>query len=233
MAKSLVAREIANASRDSKIALFEAHDRLQRTESAATLQAVGGRSRLVDALTDLTSNYDSGALAAVIVLTDGAQNGGDGTDLEALAATGVPVHPVGIGPPGIPGDVELSELVLPLRAAPDTQVTARLVIRHTDADEVRVRVLDGESVLATETVDLDPTTPIMTKDIAFASGAAGLKEITVELDAAASDRLPATMRSPSCSKCTGTSTGRCISKASRVGSSSSSGAPSPRTMTSS
>ena len=190
VAKSLVAREIANASRDSKIALFEAHDRLQRTESAATLQAVGGRSRLVDALTDLASNYDSGALAAVIVLTDGAQNGGDGTDLEALAATGVPVHPVGIGPPGIPGDVELSELVLPPRAAPDTQVTARLVIRHTDADEIRVRVLDGESVLATETVDLDPTTPIMTKDITFASGAAGLKEITVELDAAASDRLP-------------------------------------------
>ena len=189
-AKRLIENDIGQ---DRQTALFQFDDRLRPAESAAALAATGRRSRLVSALTDLAANYDQGALAAVVVLTDGAQTPGDADSLEALAASGIPVHAVGIGPAVIAADVELAQVSLPLSPPPQTEVLARVTIRHALADggDVRLRVREGESVLAAATVRLDAATPILTQEIAFASGDAGLKEITVELDAPTGDPLPA------------------------------------------
>ena len=190
VAKDLVPRVVTEATGGAKTALFHFGDHLARIESTAALEPHDGRSRLVDSLTDLATNYDEAALAAIVVLTDGAQNAGDSTELEALSAAGIPVHPIAIGPASVRGDVELLEFALPARASPDTEVSARLVIRHHDGGEARVRVLAGEAVLAAESVSLDPGTPVVTKDIAFATGSEGLKEITVELQPTAQDPLP-------------------------------------------
>ncbi len=197
VAKRLIGEEIPAASGGSTVALFRFSDGLARTDALTELRAEGNRSRLAESLTDLATHFDQGALAAVIVLTDGAHNGGD-VSWDAVSATGIPVHPVGIGPAGIPGDVELAALQLPSRVSPDTQVTARLVIRHTpspaNSGDVRVRVLEGESVLATESIALDTSSPTLTKDIAFPVGASGLKELTFELEAPSADPLPGNNR---------------------------------------
>lgn len=190
VARDVLARVLTEATGGADTALFRFADQLSRIESTEPLEPSGERSRLVDSLTDLAANYDQAALAAIVVLTDGAQNAGDSTELEALAAAGIPVHPIAIGPAAIRGDVELLEFALPARASPDTEVSARLVIRHHHGEAVRVRVLAGEAVLAAETVSLDPGSPVVTKDIAFATGPEGLKEITVELESPTQDPLP-------------------------------------------
>ena len=196
-AKRLLRDAIEPALGDVDVALFGFDARLRGRQvhgaEVAAAQPQGHRTHLVDALTDLASNYDQGALAAVVVLTDGADNGG-GIDLEALAAAAVPVHPLGIGPARIGGDVELRSLTMPRRAAPNTRVHAQLVIHHANGGEVQLRVRDGEAVLATETVTLDPASAVVGKEIAFSSGRAGLKEITVELAASGADPLPANNR---------------------------------------
>ena len=191
-AKRLLDDAIEPAIGNLDLALF-GFDKGLSSVAVETARASGERTRLVDSLTDLAANYDQGALAAIVVLTDGAENGGAGVDLEALAAAAVPVHAVAIAPPRIDGDVELRELAMPSRAAPNTQVTAQLVIHHASAEaaEAMLRVRDGDAVLAAETVGLDPAVPIVSKSIAFSSGPAGLKEVTVELVAAADDPLPA------------------------------------------
>ena len=191
VAKGLVDDEIEAASGGSQVALFHFDDTLRQADAVASLQADGDRSRLLESLADLATHYDQGALAAVIVVTDGAHNGRR-VGWETLAETGIPVHPIGIGPAGIPGDVELAELVLPSRASPHTQVAAHLVIRHSsrDSEEVRLRILDGESVLAAESIALDPSSTTVTTDIIFPSGGSGLKEITVALEAPPGDPLP-------------------------------------------
>ena len=197
VAKRLIGDRVTAASGGSKVALFHFSDGLGRAEGIMALRAEGDRSRLAESLTDLATHFDQGALAAVIVLTDGAHNGGD-VSWDAVAATGIPVHPVGIGPADIPGDVELADLRLPSRASPDTQATARLVIRHSPSrdfgGEVRVRVLDGESVLASESIDLDASSPTLAKDVVFPVGTTGLKELTVELEAPSGDPLPGNNR---------------------------------------
>ena len=190
VAKRLLRDAIEPAMGGIDVALFGFDSALRGVEVDAA-QPRGDRTHLVEALTDLASNYDQGALAAVVVLTDGADNRGRGIDLEALTAAAVPVHPLGIGPARIAGDVELRSLTMPRLAAPNTRVYAQLVIHHADGGEVQLRVRDGEAVLATETVALDPASAVVSKEIAFSSGRAGLKEITVELAAAGDDPLPA------------------------------------------
>lgn len=192
VAKRLVGDEIEAASGGSRVALFHFDDALRQADTVADLQAEGDRSRLLESLADLATHYDQGALAAVIVVTDGAHNGSR-VGWEALAETGIPVHSIGIGPDDIPGDVELAELVLPSRASPHTQVAAQLVIRYssrTAGEEIRLRVLDGESVLAAESITLDPSSPTIAADIVFPSGASGLKDVTVALEAPSDDPLP-------------------------------------------
>ena len=190
-AKRLIGDEIETASGGSRLALFHFGDTLRQADTVADLQADADRSRLLESLADLATHYDQGALAAVIVVTDGAHNGSR-VGWETLAETGIPVHSIGIGPADIPGDVELAELVLPSRASPHTQVSANLVIRHSsrDSGEVRLRVLDGESVLAAESITLDPSSTTVTTDIVFPSGGSGLKEVTVALEAPPGDPLP-------------------------------------------
>ena len=192
VAKSLVGDEIEAARGGARVALFRFDDALGQADTVADLQADGDRSRLLESLADLATHYDQGALAAVIVVTDGGHNGSR-VGWETLAETGIPVHSIGIGPAEIPGDVELAELVLPSRASPHTQVTAQLVIRHSSRDageEIRLRILDGESVLAAESITLDPSATTVARDIVFPSGGPGLKEVTVALEAPSGDPLP-------------------------------------------
>lgn len=191
-AKRLVGDEIEAASGGSRLALFHFDDALRQADTVADLQAGGDRSRLLESLADLATHYDQGALAAVIVITDGAHNGRS-VGWETLTETGIPVHSIGIGQAEIPGDLELAELVLPSRASPHTQVAAKLLIRHssrTAGEEIRLRVLDGESVLAAESITLDPSSTTVAAEIVFPSGGSGLKEVTVALDAPSGDPLP-------------------------------------------
>ena len=187
-AKGLVAGGVGG---QPKTVLYQFDDQL-RPAVAAALEPTGDRSRLVHALSNLAANYDRGALAAIVVLTDGAQTPGDVDDLDALTAARVPVHVVGLGAPTIVGDAELAEVLVPGRPPPNSEVTARVTIRHAwpEGGEVRLRVRDGESVLAANTVALDPGRARGCRDVTFASGAVGLKELTFELDALEPDPLP-------------------------------------------
>lgn len=201
VAARLAGEPLAAAAGEAEVVRFAFDEGLRRLGLDEAPEAEGQRSRLVDALTDLATHYAEGALAAIVVLTDGAQNGGDGVDLTPLSAAGVPAHVVAIGPTAVAGDVELKSLTLPARVAPNTQVAARLVIAHAGrageaglARSVRARVLAGESVLATETFALDANALLVTKDIRFNSGAADTKAITVELIPEGEDPLPANNR---------------------------------------
>ncbi|MYF28987.1 MAG: VWA domain-containing protein [Gammaproteobacteria bacterium] len=200
VAKRLIGDEIATASGGSTVALFQFDDNLRQTDAVRDVRADGDRSRLLESIADLATHFDQGALAAVIVITDGAHNGGS-LGWESLADTGIPVHAVGVGQENIPGDVELAELVLPSRASPNTQIAARLVIRHSasrdSAQEIRLRVLDGESVLAAESITLDASATTVSTDVVFPSGGPGLKEITVALAGPSEDPLPGNDRQSS------------------------------------
>lgn len=202
VAERLVDGAVRAAAGEAELALFGFDSSLRRLAPDRPPAPVGTRTRLVDALADLAdfglpANPRGAApaqtLAAIVVLTDGAQNGGDSTDLSPLAAAGVPVHPVAIGPAAVAGDIELAEFSLPRRVSPNTEVSARLVIGRDaagSAEAVRVRVFAGEALLATETVRLAAGRRHTVTDISIGSGPSGVREITAEVVADATDPLP-------------------------------------------
>ena len=191
IARRLAEREVVPALEErSKVVLFRFGAGARRMESLDALTGAEDRTRLVQSLADATGAFAAEALAAVIVLTDGADNAGSaGSALDLAGLAGVPVHAVGIGPERIAGDVELAAVAMPPVVPPDSTVTARLSLRHAAVGDVRVRVREGEAVLATTTVPLGRG-GVATADVELPSGATGVRELSFEIEAPPGDSLP-------------------------------------------
>ncbi len=190
LARRVAARDIVpDVGERSSVALFRFAEGARRVESLGTLTPGGDRTRLLASLTEAATAFDTEALAAVIVLTDGAANADADDDLGSLLAAGVPVHTVGIGPEANAGDVELSAVELPRTVPPGSEVTARLTLRHAAAGDVRVRVRDGEAVLAARTVALREDGAVTSVEIAVPTGRPGLRELSFEIEPPPGDPL--------------------------------------------
>jgi uncharacterized membrane protein len=125
-------------------------------ETFASVEPVGPSTSIADSLIDIIDGARSRSLAAVILASDGIDTAGglSASDLADVAAFGVPIHTIGVGRDRIPEDLELSQLVAPTDALPGSTVSARVAIRHDREGEARVRVYDGDELLATEAVQL-------------------------------------------------------------------------------
>ncbi|MCZ6658736.1 MAG: hypothetical protein O7C67_15700 [Gammaproteobacteria bacterium] len=152
--------------------------------------AAGTETNLIASTASVLDSFKGAPLAAVIVLSDGADNGSNSSpDMAALAAHGVPVHTIGFGPRSLPGEVQLADVQLAADAPPASRVTAHLVIEHTGSGEAVVRVRDGGTLLAAHRVQLRPDTPTVRTEIVFDSGNAGIRELSFELEPPPGDVL--------------------------------------------
>ena len=148
----------------------------------SAIEATDAETNLVASTASVLDSFKGAPLAAVIVLSDGADNGDNsGANMAALTSHGVPVHTIGFGPQLLPGEVELADVQLAADAPPRSQVTARVVIEHTTSGEAVVRVRDGGSLLAVRRVRLSSNTPTVRTEIAFDSGSTGIRELSFEL----------------------------------------------------
>ncbi len=130
-------------------------------------------------------------LAAVIMLSDGADNNGALTQdkLSEISSYGVPVHTIGIGRDKIDEDLELQEITVPDQAMPGTLLSARVVIRHDNAALARVKVYDGEKLLTTAEVILPEDTPVTTVWVDFEISDTGNRLLTFSLDRLANEQI--------------------------------------------
>jgi hypothetical protein len=80
----------------------------------------GYETRLGEALVRVLDQEPPGALAGIVVLSDGANNAGidPGAAATALAKADVPVHPLGIGSEQLPANVRVADLLVPSRVFP-------------------------------------------------------------------------------------------------------------------
>ena len=128
------------------------------TNGAASLRAAGTRTDLAGAL-DVTREDLSGMpLAGVIVVTDGADNGGGdlGTALLALRARRVPVYTVGVGQERFARDVAVERASAPatVLAGSTVLVDAAIGIRGAGGDKTTVTAEANGRVVASEEITL-------------------------------------------------------------------------------
>ena len=146
--------------------------------------APGDATRIGGALVDVLREARSSALGAVVLISDGADNSGelDAARLAEIAGYGVPVHTVGVGRESIPEDIELESVALSGQVMPGSRISAQVSIRYAEPGEARLRVYDGDAVMASEAVTLPEGTGITTRWVEFDIGDAGVKDLRFSLD---------------------------------------------------
>ncbi len=113
----------------------------------------GSRTNLGRALNRVVRTTDAGALASVVVVTDGVSEdlGALEDAARALKSAGVTLHAVGVGAERYETDVEISNVNLPRRLLRGDAVEAEVTISHRGlAGQAITLVVEEESAIVTE-----------------------------------------------------------------------------------
>ncbi|MEJ2090055.1 MAG: VWA domain-containing protein [Gammaproteobacteria bacterium] len=174
----------------AEVATFGFDTSAARVDAVTDLATGNADTHLIAATDAVLSSFKGMPLAAVVVLSDGADNDDlSAVDTAALASYGVPVHTIGFGPATLPGEAQLTDVQLAAEAPPASRVTARVVIEHASAGEAVLKVRDMGRLIAADKVVLPAESPTVRTEISFDAGEAGIRELTFELEPPAGDRL--------------------------------------------
>lgn len=201
----------SDAAAEFSSSLYTAGKELNSVDSLVDLQSVpmSAKSNLAEGLDILLNTVNDTALAAVVLLSDGSDNGQPlhSDWWRKLQAAGVPVHTVGVGQAQHQNDIELSDVTVPDDVQPDTMVSARLRIRHAQAGIARVRIMAGKDLLAAVDVQLPADVSQSIHTVAFPSGSSGVRQLEFSIEPVSSnnaaqpgdvlaDPVPANNRQP-------------------------------------
>ena len=153
-------------------------------ESLDQVPAPGPVTHVGAALLDVLREARSSALGAVVLVSDGADNSGslDAQTLAEIASFGVPVHTVGVGRESIPEDVELEDVSIAPQGLPGSRISAQVSIRHGRAGQARLKVYDGDAILAQQDVNLPAGEGVTTRSVDFDLGRPGVRDLRFSLD---------------------------------------------------
>ncbi|XZE51327.1 VWA domain-containing protein [Planctomycetaceae bacterium SH139] len=133
----------ANPSRDAEqLDLDTMEQRLARVNWEGVLVAAGGESRIGDAMRAALGRHDPATLAAMVLLTDGQNNGG--TPPLAVASLvsrgGAAVYPIGFGSAKPPVNIRLVDLDVPRRVYPGDKFALSAVLQGSGPGPMTVQV---------------------------------------------------------------------------------------------
>jgi uncharacterized membrane protein len=170
----------------SELRLFSFSDRASSVESTADITGGAQQTRIGDALSSVLQMAASVPVAAVVVATDGAENGGtlDEASLARLAAAGIPVHTVGVGPEQPENDLEIEQLSVPGSATAGETLRALVAVRHQKQPAARIRIYDGGTLISAQDIRLSTTGTLTTAQVEFPAGDAGVRDLRVVVEPA-------------------------------------------------
>ncbi len=170
----------------SDLRLFSFSDRARPVDRLQDIGAGAASTRIGEALDTVTQMAASVPVAAVVLVSDGADTGdtlGEAA-LAQLSARGIPIHTVGVGREQPVNDLELEQIAVPGTAMAGTTVRAAVSIRHQDQKTARVRVHDGGVLIAAQDVKLAEKPGLTTVLVEFPAGSTGVRDLRVSVDAA-------------------------------------------------
>lgn len=171
-------------SRIFDLRMYSFSQRAAPLESLAAMPAPGSQTRIGDALEQVLQGAGTAPLAGVVLISDGAENGDSLSEdrLAQIAAYGVPIHAVGVGPERIEHDLELEHVDVPQAAPAGAVFTAQLRIRHAGRADTRLRVYDHDRLIAARALSLSADDDLTNMTIDLPAGDAGAHELRFALD---------------------------------------------------
>lgn len=175
---------LAQLEKTFDVRLFSFAQTTTAMERLDAMPAPGAQTRLGDAVVQVLQSAGSVPLAGVIVLSDGAENGGTFSEarLSEIASYGVPVHTVGVGEERTQNDLELERLDVASVAPLGATTSADIGIRHHGGTATRLRVYDRDTLIAARDIALSPDTSITNLTVDLPAGEAGTHELRFALD---------------------------------------------------
>jgi uncharacterized membrane protein len=170
----------------SDLRLFSFSDRAVPVDKLESAPGGVQSTRIGDALDAVTQFAASVPVAAVVLVTDGADTAdtlGEAA-LAKLASTGIPVHTVGVGREAPVNDLEIEQLAVPATAMNGATVRAAVSVRHQGQQEGTLRVHDGGRLIAAQPVKLSGKPGLTTVTLEFPAGEAGVRDLKVSIDGA-------------------------------------------------
>ncbi len=166
--------------------LYSVTDRLQSIESLDALPEPSSRSAIATGIESLSKTIEQRALAAVVLLSDGADNTGvpDTRWWQTIKAAGIPIHTVGVGAKAYSADLELMDVSMQQVSAADSLVQATVVVQHHGVDSARLRVKAGDRLLYADDLQFDPEQLQSAHQIEFNSGDEGITELEFSVSSA-------------------------------------------------
>lgn len=151
---------LAPLSERYQLRAFAFDNQLRRISDAGDLAAAGNGTRLEQALRQVREQLGGLPLSAVVLISDGADN----AEADPLAsareygAEQVPIFTVGIGQAQIPRDIAITGVSAASTILDNTvfDVQVNLTQQGFAGRSVRLRVMDGESEVAAQTILLGP-----------------------------------------------------------------------------
>jgi len=145
----------------------------------------GPVTHIGEALLNVLRGAQSGAIAAVVLVSDGADNSADFDQAKVaeIASFGVPVHTVGVGAETMPNDLEIEDVQMPAVGMPGSTVSAQVSIRHSGATLAQLKVYDGDAIIAAEPIQLPSSPGVTTRWVDIDVGKPGVRDLKFALDA--------------------------------------------------
>jgi uncharacterized membrane protein len=181
---SLSARALPELKSSFNVSLFSFAGDLVELPSLEQVPAPGPVTHIGDALLSVLRGAQSGAIAAVVLVSDGADNSQDfdAAKIAEIASFGVPVHTVGVGAESDPKDLELEDVQVAPVSLPGSTVSAQVSIRHSGASLAQLKVYDGDAILASQAIQLPNTTGVTTRWVDLEVGKPGVRDLKFALD---------------------------------------------------
>jgi uncharacterized membrane protein len=160
-----------------------AHETLP-LESLAAVPPPGPTTDIGSALLSVLRGANAGALAAVVLVSDGADNSNelDAARIAEIASFGVPVHTLGVGAEEIANDLELDDVIVAPQSMPGSTVSAQVSIRHAQGGLAQLKVYDGDAILASSAIQLPDQAGVTTRWVDIDVGEAGIRDLRFTLD---------------------------------------------------
>ena len=156
-----------------------------RLTSLDEVPVPGPRTDIGQALLGVERGASAGALAAIVLVSDGGDNSGalDPARLAEIASFGVPVHTLGVGREVLEEDLELEDVQIAPQSSAGATVSAQVSIRHGQGALAQLKVYDGDAILATEAIQLPDEPGVTTRWIDLEVGEAGIRDLRFAIDA--------------------------------------------------
>jgi uncharacterized membrane protein len=176
---------LAGLQRRFQTRIYRLDRGIARAAKVEEMQPTAGATHINDGLKQLATETADLPVGAVVLLSDGDENGG-GVDLDTISALRnrrLPVHTVGFGKEQAGHDVEMDDVSVASRAMADSRMKATVSFhqRGYTGGKATLAVRDGDKILASKDVTLDPDGVIQTETVFFNAGTAGVKRMQFSL----------------------------------------------------